>query len=133
MGVLTTRPVRIPVSGMVKVPVIIPTRSFFGEIQLELDNPPAGLSIDSVALSGPGSVIVLRSEADEVERGLKGNLIVNVFAEKTGEDPAKGRNNARSGASYSAPCRRSHLKSQNADKYLQGLNHAHPLSSRPFC
>ena len=91
MGVLTTRPVRIPVSGMVKVPVIIPTRSFFGEIQLELDNPPAGLSIDSVALSGPGSVIVIRSEGDEVERGLKGNLIVNVFAGKTGEDSGKGK------------------------------------------
>jgi hypothetical protein len=91
MGVLATRPVRIPVGGMVKVPVIIPTRSFFGEIQLELDNPPAGLSIESVALSGPGSVIVFRSEADEVERGLKGNLIVNVFAEKAGEDSGKGK------------------------------------------
>ncbi len=91
MGVLATRPVRIPVGGMVKVPVIIPTRSFFGEIQLELDNPPAGLSIDSVAWSGPGSVIVFRSKADEVERGLKGNLIVNVFAEKGGEDSGKGK------------------------------------------
>ena len=91
MGVLTTRPVRIPVSGTVKVPVIIPTRSFFGEIQLELDNPPAGLSIESVALGRQGSVIVLRSDADEIERGLKGNLIVNVFAGKTGEDSGKGK------------------------------------------
>ncbi len=91
MGVLATRPVRIPVSGTVKVPVIIPTRSFFGEIQVELDNPPAGLSIESVALGRQGSVIVLRSDADEIERGLKGNLIVNVFAGKTGEDSGKGK------------------------------------------
>jgi hypothetical protein len=34
---------------------------------------------------------VFRSEADEVEPGLKGNLIVNVFAEKAGEDSGKGK------------------------------------------
>lgn len=91
MGVLTRRPVSIPVSGTVKVPVIIPTRSFFGEIQVELDDPPAGLSIESVALGRQGSWIVLRSEAEEIESGLKGNLIANVFAAKTGEDSGKGK------------------------------------------
>jgi hypothetical protein len=91
IGVLTTRPVRIPVGGTARIPVAIPTRSFFGEIQLELSNPPAGLSIESVSMGRRGSVLVLRSDADQVQRGLEGNLIVNVFAGKTEDDSGKGK------------------------------------------
>ncbi len=91
MRVLTTAPVRIPANGTVRVPVDIPTRSFFGEIQLELSEPPVGLSIESVSLDRQGSIITLRSKGDEIERELQGNLIVNVFAGKTGEDSGKGK------------------------------------------
>jgi hypothetical protein len=91
MGVRTTRPVRIPVDGTVRVPVVVPTRSFFGVIELELSDPPTGLSIENVSLDRQGSVIVLRSDADQIKRGLKGNLIINAFAAKTGEDSGKGK------------------------------------------
>jgi hypothetical protein len=91
MRVLTTAPVRIPANGTVRVPVDIPTRSFFGEIQLELSEPPAGLSIESASLDRQVSIITLRSKGNEIDRGLRGNLIVNVFAGKTGEDSGKGK------------------------------------------
>ena len=91
MRVLTTRPVRIPAGGTVRVPVVVPTRSFFGAIQLELSDPPVGLSIESVLLGRRSSVVVLRSEADQIQRGLKGNLIMNVFAAKAGKDSGKGK------------------------------------------
>jgi hypothetical protein len=91
MHVLTSEPVRIPIGGTSKVPIDIPTRSFFGAIQLELGNPPEGLSIESVSLDSEGSTIILLSEAGKIEPGLQGNLIVNVFAAKTGDDSGKGK------------------------------------------
>ena len=91
MRLVSSCPVRIPVSGTVHVPVVIPIRSFFGAIQLELSDPPAGLSIQSVRPGQQASLIVLRSDPRQIERGLKGNLIVNVFAAKMGEDSGKGK------------------------------------------
>jgi hypothetical protein len=50
-----------------------------------------GLSIESVSLTDRAVQSLLRSKGNEIERGLKGNLIVNVFAGKTGEDSGKGK------------------------------------------
>jgi hypothetical protein len=73
------------------VPVNLPAKSFFGEIQVELSAPPEGITIEDVTLGPWNGQIVLRSDGGKVQSGLKGNLIVNVFAAKTREDSGKGK------------------------------------------
>ena len=89
--VRAARTIRIPVGGTVRVPVSVPSRSFFGAIQLELNDPPEGITIENPASPQAQDVLVLCSDAEKVEPGLRGNLIVNAFAVKTGKDSGKGK------------------------------------------
>ena len=86
-------PVKIPAGGTVRVQVAAPIAKSFGKIELELSDPPEGITIKSVASSGDGTEIVLASDAAKVKPGLEGNLIVNLAAKnapaKTGK-PGKG-------------------------------------------
>lgn len=91
VGLVSKESVKIPAGGTAKVPASLPSRSFFGEIQVELSDPPDGITIEDVTLGQWHGEIVLRCDAGEVQPGLKGNLIVNVFAGKTGEDSGKGK------------------------------------------
>ena len=91
MSVLSTKALTIPMGGTARVRVNVPRRSFFGSVQLELDDPPAGITIDHVSLSRGQDEIVLRSDAAETPPGLEGNLIVNAFAVRSGEDSGKGK------------------------------------------
>lgn len=75
----------------VRVPVNLPRKSFFGEFEFELDNPPLGISIANVSLDGGKGEIVLHSDAALCRPGLQGNLIINAFAAKTGENAGKGK------------------------------------------
>ena len=91
VGLLSTDAVTIPVGGTARVRVSAPARSRFGEIQFELSDPPAGISLESVSLRRGKGDLVLRGDAATVKPGLEGNLIVNAFAAKTGEDSGKGK------------------------------------------
>jgi hypothetical protein len=91
VGLLSKETVKIPVGGTAQVLVNLPSKSFFGEIQVELSDPPTGIAIEKVTLDQGQGEIVLRSDAGTVQPGLKGNLIVNVFAGRTGEDSGKGK------------------------------------------
>jgi hypothetical protein len=90
--VLSQTPVKIPAGGTARVQVAVPTGMFMGEIQLELSDPPEGIDIQKVSPSPRGTEIVLHSDAAKVKPGLKGNLIVSAFTERTpaaGDDKAK--------------------------------------------
>ncbi len=91
VGLVSKETVKIPVGGTAQVLANLPSKSFFGEIQVELSDPPAGIAIEKVTLDQWQGEILLRSDAGTVQPGLKGNLIVNVFAAKTGEDSGKGK------------------------------------------
>jgi hypothetical protein len=91
VGFVSKETVKIPVSGTAKVPANLPSRSFFGEIQVELSDPPGGIIIEDVTLGRWQGEIVLRCDDAAVQPDLQGNLIVNVFAAKTGEDSGKGK------------------------------------------
>ncbi len=91
MDLLSSEPARIPLGGIVQIPVRIPSRSFFGDINIELDEPPAGIAIEDISTGRRYTQVVLRSDASAVKAGQKGNLIVNVFAVKTGEDSGRGK------------------------------------------
>lgn len=91
VSLLEKGPVRIPAGGMAGIRVKVPQRSSFGEIRLELDNPPEGIHIDEVIPCETGSEIRFRCDRSLAKPGAEGNLIINVFAVKTGEDSGKGK------------------------------------------
>jgi hypothetical protein len=73
-------PVRIPVGGTARVQVETPTPAFLDRVRLELSEPPSGIAIKNVSPSGGGAEIVLQCDAAKAKPGLRGNLIVSIFA-----------------------------------------------------
>jgi len=84
--ILSATPVKIPAGGTARVQVGIPTRTSFGDVQFELNEPPEGITLQNAAPVGWGTEMVLQSDAAKVKPGLKGNLIVNMFF--AGKNPA---------------------------------------------
>jgi hypothetical protein len=88
--ILGDAPVKIPAGGTARVRLDAPARGFADRIHLELSEPPEGITLKTVSPSGDGTEIVLQSDAAKVKPGLKGNLIVNAFADRPGV-PGKGK------------------------------------------
>lgn len=80
--ILGDTPVRIPAGGTARVRLAAPGNGFANRVQLELSEPPEGIAIGKVSPSAEGTEIELKCDAAKVKAGLKGNLIVNVFAER---------------------------------------------------
>jgi hypothetical protein len=85
LGVLGAEFVKIPVGGQARLPINISSSTSWGEVELELSDPPPGISIERVT-----GAIVFRSDAKTAQPGLKGNLIVNAYAMRD-PDTMKGR------------------------------------------
>jgi hypothetical protein len=85
--ILSATPVRIPAGGTARVQVGMPTSTPRGQIKLELEDPPAGVSIQSVSSALAGSEMVLSADMAKAKPGLKGNLIVNTVLETTPPAP----------------------------------------------
>jgi len=94
LDVLSPGSARIPAGGTVRVRVRVPERSFLGTTELELSNPPEGISIEEVSLGRFDGELVLRGDAT-AKPGQQGNLIVNVFARRPERKDEKGRGRRR--------------------------------------
>ena len=77
-------PVELPTGGTARV------RFFAGgwwplvdQVQFVLNEPPEGVAIQDVSPVQGGVAVVLRADAEKVKPGLKGNLIVDAFMERT--------------------------------------------------
>ncbi len=81
--ILGSTPVRIPAGGTARLPVAAGRGAFLSGVQLELSDPPDGISIKSVTSVSEGAEIVLESDASKVKPGLAGNLIVAAFSNRT--------------------------------------------------
>jgi hypothetical protein len=79
LKILSATPVRIPAGGTARVRVATPTSAFADRFQLELSEPPEGITLGKVSAASDGAEIELRSDAAKAKPGLKGNLIVNIF------------------------------------------------------
>lgn len=82
MEILSEQPVRIPAGGTVEVHVRM-SWSREGQIQVELSDPPEGITVDRAAWIERGLALVLRGDAAKSQRGLKGNLMANAFLQTT--------------------------------------------------
>jgi hypothetical protein len=78
--ILDEIPVKIPAGGTARVRIGTSRGLFAATAQLELSEPPEGLAVQGISPGRDGLEITLQSDAAKVKPGLKGNLIVNVFA-----------------------------------------------------
>ena len=89
--ILGATPVRIPAGGTARVRLATPTSAFAERWDLELSEPPEGVTIQKVVPADEGAEIVLQSDAAKAKPGLKGNLIVNVLPGKNLVTAKKGK------------------------------------------
>jgi len=76
----------IRAGGTAKVKFKTPNRNPPKDIQFELSEPPKGISIERTTPVDFGMEFVLGADRDNVEDGLKGNLIINAFMERAPKD-----------------------------------------------
>jgi len=74
-------PVRIPVGGTAQVLMKTPRRTILKEMQLQLDEPPEGVSLQDVRVVPEGLAFQLKADKDAMQSGFAENLIVEVFRE----------------------------------------------------
>jgi hypothetical protein len=86
--VLSAMPVKIPAGGTASAQVVLPAARFAEKLQMELSDPPEGISIQNVTTTRDYTEITLAGDATKTKPGLKGNLIINAFAPRP---PAKDR------------------------------------------
>jgi len=85
IDIVGANPVRIPVGGKVRLPISVTGAMSLGTVELELSEPPAGITIENFSLGRGSGEIVFHGEPHQVKPGLKGNLIVKALAVR---DPA---------------------------------------------
>jgi hypothetical protein len=73
---------RIPAGGSTRVQVALPPARNIQNIQLELSEPPDGLSLRDVVVGEAGAEFVLEADASKVKPGMRGNLIVTFSGER---------------------------------------------------
>ncbi len=72
-------PVRIPAGGETTVRIALPGRGNVPTVDLELDDPPAGLSLGEIGGGRDEVTLVLQADAASAPVGFRDNLIVNVY------------------------------------------------------
>jgi hypothetical protein len=100
LKILSATPVRIPAGGTARVRISAPAVAFANRLQLELSEPPEGITLGKLSPGSEGAEFELRSDAAKATPGLKGNLIVNILA---GQGPAPASKNKKQGNQRRAP------------------------------
>jgi hypothetical protein len=94
LTILAPASVKIPAGGTAGVKVRTPGVQFTNNFQLELSDPPDGITIQTISAVGTEAEITLHSDAQKIKPGVKGNLIVNVMAKRP-QQPARAGAPAR--------------------------------------
>ena len=82
---------RIPAGGTTRVRLGVPGGPGAGRFDLELNEPPEGITLEEISRGRDGLELVLRSDGLKAKPGLAGNLIVNVLSAQ----PVGSATNAR--------------------------------------
>ena len=83
LKLLAEEPVRLSPGRTSEVRFSLPRARVVEQIQLTLNEPPDGIRIQTVEPIREGMAIRFHVDAENTEPGLKGNLIVDVFMERT--------------------------------------------------
>jgi hypothetical protein len=74
-------PVRLPVGSTTRVRIRTPGYPMLRNLHFELSEPPAGVTLEDVAVVPEGLTLVVKAGRDVAQLGLADNLIVEAFAE----------------------------------------------------
>ena len=91
LRILGDSPTRIPAGGTALVQLAVPPGAPLDKIELQLSDPPEGIRIQKVASSREGVEILIQSDADKVQPGQKGNLILTAGGKKFAAAGAKAK------------------------------------------
>jgi hypothetical protein len=83
--IISATPVKIPPGGTARVRVSAPSGNFADRFQLELDNPPEGISLTNVSAIPAGFELVFSCDAEKIKLGAAGNLICDVVPKNFGQ------------------------------------------------
>jgi hypothetical protein len=75
------KPIKISAVGSAPLQVVVVPR-LAGQVQLSLNEPPDGITIESVAPVNGGLAVTLRADPAKAKPGLKGNLILDAYVER---------------------------------------------------
>ena len=78
--------VRIPAGGTAQVRIKTPQRKVLRDIQLELNEPPEGVTLHDVTVVPEGLAFRLKADKDAMQSGFADNLIIEAFAERVRRD-----------------------------------------------
>lgn len=81
-------PLRIPAGGTAEFQIKAPRLPILCGVQLELNDPPKGVTLQKVTEVPGGLALVLKADGPAAKAGLAGNLIVEAFTESAGGKPA---------------------------------------------
>ncbi|MGA2060856.1 MAG: PPC domain-containing protein [Thermoguttaceae bacterium] len=89
-------PVKLPAGGTASLKFSLPRGPMFENVQLALNNPPEGISVQNASPAQESLTLLLHADADKVKSGQKGNLIIEASAERIfnpggGTQPANKR------------------------------------------
>ncbi len=91
---LTDKAIQLPEDGTAQAKVYLPLGRYAPDVQLVLNDPPEGISIEKVGLFDNGVIIFLRADHVKAKPGLAGNLIVDAFIDIENPNNAKKRHTA---------------------------------------
>ncbi|HID74552.1 MAG TPA: DUF1501 domain-containing protein, partial [Planctomycetaceae bacterium] len=83
LRLLTETPIRIRAGGQAELQAHVTWDSRRGEIEFELSDPPKGIRIAKAWCKDRTATIVLEADATEASVGLRGNLIIGGFQNRT--------------------------------------------------
>ncbi len=78
-----SRRVRIPLGGTAHATVLLPRFLALQGLQLELKDPPVGISVAGTKRTPAGLRVELKADAKKAQPGLKGNLILAAYRTRT--------------------------------------------------
>ena len=82
-------PVKLPAGGTASLQFSLPRGPMLEKVQLALNDPPEGISVQNVSPAQESVTLLLHADADKVKPGQKGNLIIDASVERT-VNPASG-------------------------------------------
>jgi hypothetical protein len=79
------KPVKVPAGGLAEIRLPKDEGPYTGLVHVELKDPPEGVHIQRSPASSAGTVLLVWTEPELVEAGMKGNLIVTAHVERGGK------------------------------------------------
>jgi hypothetical protein len=84
------KPVKVPAGATTSVQIPVPNSRLGGQVHMALNEPPDGITIQSVTPSPTGVSVTIKADPAKAKPGLKGNLILDAFVDRPAPNTKQG-------------------------------------------